>query len=89
MASSPRLGVDGENPTGALGLYKASDSRVPHREWRTKPFPAGIGATPRDAVPEAFLAGGRPDDDRTAAAARLRPIDLAAEIEPSSSSSRT
>jgi mycothiol synthase len=54
-----RLGVDGANPTGALELYKRHGF-FEFRGWivQRKPFPAGVGATPRpDALPAAF----RPD----------------------------
>lgn len=48
-----RLGVDGENPSGAVGLYQ----RYGFTEFRTwiaqrKPFPDGVGTKPRaDALP--------------------------------------
>lgn len=51
-----RLGVDGENPTGALGVYERLGF-VELRMWiaQRKPFPPGVGAAPRpDALPEHF-----------------------------------
>jgi mycothiol synthase len=53
-----RLGVDGANPTGALELYRRHGFSE-FRGWiaQRKPFPAGVGATPRpEALPEAFRA---------------------------------
>ena len=55
--SVARLGVDGTNPTGALGLYKRFGF-FEYKMWiaQRKAFPAGIGATPRpDALPESTL----------------------------------
>jgi mycothiol synthase len=57
-----RLGVDGENPTGALALYKRYGF-TEFRMWiaQRKPFPAGVGAAPRpEALPEAFREPARP-----------------------------
>jgi mycothiol synthase len=54
--SVARLGVDGENPTGALGVYKRLGF-YEFRQWvvQRKPFPQGVGATPRpDALPREF-----------------------------------
>ena len=51
-----RLGVDGENPTGALGVYQRLGFSE-FRKWivQRKPFPAGVGTTPRaDALPREF-----------------------------------
>jgi mycothiol synthase len=55
-----RLGVDGENPTGALALYQRFGF-VEFRGWtvQRKPFPPGVGAPPRaEALPEAFRTTG-------------------------------
>ncbi|HET7181472.1 MAG TPA: GNAT family N-acetyltransferase [Candidatus Limnocylindrales bacterium] len=53
-----RLGVDGANPTGAVGLYKRHGF-TEFRGWivMRKPFPTGVGVAPRpDALPEGFRA---------------------------------
>lgn len=53
-----RLGVDGENPTGAVSLYRRYGF-YEFRRWiaQRKPFPAGVGTVPRpDALPPEFQA---------------------------------
>lgn len=54
--TAARLGVDGTNPTGALGVYQRQGF-TELMMWiaQRKPFPAGVGAAPRpDALPEEF-----------------------------------
>ena len=54
--SVARLGVDAENPTGALGLYQRFGFE-PLRSWATqrKPFPAGVPGSAATPEPQASL----------------------------------